>query len=101
MNVLLRRFQQIAIAMSVGIVAAGAGAQSLAPDITVTKIINAPVAEVWRAWTTAEGIESFFAPKAAKVDPVPGGAFQLWFGVNNPERSPASQRSLLPTANPM
>ena len=47
-------------------------AQPLAPDIVVTKTINAPVADVWKAWTTAEGIESFWAPKAAKVEPVPG-----------------------------
>ena len=51
------------------------------------------VADVWKAWTTAEGIESFFAPKAAKVEPVPGGAFELWFGVNNPE-GVARQRGL-------
>ena len=56
-------------------VVASAAAQALAPDITVTKIINAPVADVWKAWTTAEGIESFFAPWAAKVDRVPGGGF--------------------------
>src|SRR4030042_2061962 len=65
--------------------AAGAAAQALAPDITVTKVVNAPVAEVWKAWTTTEGIESFFAPKAVKVEPWPGGAFELWFGVNMPE----------------
>ena len=56
-------------------------AQPLEPDIMVTKVIDAPVADVWKAWTTVEGIESFFAPKAAKVVPEPGGAFELWFGV--------------------
>ncbi len=66
-------------------------AQPLAPDIVVTKVINAPVAEVWKAWTTAEGIESFFAPKAAKVEPWPGGAFELWFGVNLPEGTRGSE----------
>ena len=59
-----------------------AAAQSLAPDIAVTRVINAPVAEVWKAWTTAEGIESFFAQKAAQVVPEPGGAFELWFGLD-------------------
>ena len=44
-----------------------AASQPLAPDITVTRLINAPVADVWKAWTTVEGIESFFAPKAAKA----------------------------------
>ena len=60
-------------------------AQPLVPDITVTKVIDAPVADVWNAWTTVAGIESFFAPKAAKVVPEPGGAFELWFGVDLPE----------------
>jgi len=45
------------------LLAAGAAAQPLPPDIVETKVINAPVADVWKAWTTFEGIESFFAPK--------------------------------------
>jgi len=49
-------------------------AQPLQPDIMVTRVINAPVADVWKAWTTTDGIESFFAPKAVKVVPEPGGA---------------------------
>ena len=78
-----------------------ADAQSLAPDIVVTKVINAPVADVWKAWTTAEGIESFFAPKAVKVEPVPGGAFELWFGVNNPEGSRGSEGCKVHSVKPM
>ena len=76
-------------------------AQPLEPDIVVTKVINAPVEEVWKSWTTAAGIESFFAPKAAKVDPVPGGAFELWFGVNNPEGSRGSEGCLFHSVRPM
>ena len=82
-------------------VAPGAGAQALAPDIVVTKVINAPVAEVWKAWTTTEGIESFFAPKAARVEPVPGGAFELWFGVDHPEGSRGSEGCLVHSVRPM
>jgi len=77
------------------------GAQPLPPDIVVTKVINAPVEEVWKAWTTAAGIESFFAPKAARVEPVPGGAFELWFGVNNPEGSRGSEGCLVHSVRPM
>ena len=73
------------------VVRRGAAAQSLAPDIVVVKTINAPVADVWKAWTTTEGIESFFAPKAAKVEPWPGGAFELWFGVDLPEGRAAAK----------
>ena len=80
---------------------ASAHAQSLAPDIVVTRIINAPVADVWQDWTTAAGIESFFAPKAARVEPVPGGAFELWFGVNNAEGSRGSEGCLVHSVKPM
>ncbi len=75
--------------------------QSLAPDIAVTGTINAPVAEVWKAWTTAQGIESFFAPKAAKVEPWPGGAFELWFGVDLPEGSRGSEGCRVHSLRPM
>lgn len=76
-------------------------AQSLAPDIVVVKTINAPVAEVWKAWTTTEGIESFFAPKAVKVEPVAGGAFELWFGVTLPEGSRGCEGCKVHSVRPM
>jgi len=38
--------------------------------------VQAPVAEVWKAWTTSEGIVTFFAPEAI-VDPRPDGAFHI------------------------
>ena len=81
--------------------ACSAAAQSLAPDIVVVKTINAPVADVWKAWTTTEGIESFFAPKAAKVEPWPGGAFELWFGVEMPEGSRGSEGCKVHSVKPM
>ena len=81
--------------------AAGVAAQPLAPDITVTKVINAPVADVWKAWTTTEGIESSFAPKAVKVEPWPGGAFELWFGVNMPEGSRGCEGCKVHSVRPM
>ena len=96
-----RHLRLILLALATGTAAAMACAQSLAPDITVTRIINAPVAEVWKAWTTAEGIESFWAPKAARVEPVPGGAFELWFGVNAPEGSRGSEGCLVHSVKPM
>ena len=41
-------------------------------------VVKAPVEDVWKAWTTAEGIQSFFAPEAV-VQPRPDGAFHLHF----------------------
>ena len=87
--------------IALGVVALPVRAQPLAPDIVVARIIDAPVADVWKAWTTTAGIESFFAPKAARVEPVPGGAFELWFGVNNPEGSRGSEGCLFHSVRPM
>ena len=39
-------------------------------------VVPAPVGEVWAAWTTREGIRSFFAPDA-EVDAKVGGAFHI------------------------
>ena len=75
--------------------------QPLQPDIVVTRVIAAPVADVWRAWTTPAGIESFFARKAAKVDASPGGAFELWFAVDAPEGSRGSEGCLFHSVTPM
>jgi uncharacterized protein YndB with AHSA1/START domain len=53
-----------------------AAAQERAIVKTVT--VKAGVDEAWRAWTTAEGITSFFAPSAV-VEPRPGGLFEIHF----------------------
>jgi uncharacterized protein YndB with AHSA1/START domain len=53
-----------------------AGAEEKA--IRKEMLVNAPVAEVWTAWTTSEGIQSFFAPEAF-VDPRPDGRFHIHF----------------------
>jgi|GEM_PF-444244 len=45
--------------------------------ITETITVKAGVAEVWSAWTTTEGIKSFFAPDA-NVEARVGGAFQIY-----------------------
>ena len=45
--------------------------------------VPAPVSEVWRAFTTAEGLARFFAP-AAYIDPEVGGLFELYLFPDNP-----------------
>jgi uncharacterized protein YndB with AHSA1/START domain len=89
------------LVVSPAFMVAEVGAQALAPDIMVTKVINAPVADVWKAWTTTDGIESFFAPKAVKVEPWPGGAFELWFGVDMPEGSRGTEGCKVHSVKPM
>ena len=55
--------------------------------ITKEALVRAPVSELWTAWTTSAGIQSFFAPEAI-VDARPEGAFRLHF---NPYAPPGSK----------
>ncbi|MCX7179355.1 MAG: SRPBCC domain-containing protein, partial [Proteobacteria bacterium] len=52
-------------------------ASAAEPDIELTVSVKAPVAEVWKAWTTAAGITSFFAPEA-EIDARPDGDFHVF-----------------------
>jgi uncharacterized protein YndB with AHSA1/START domain len=49
--------------------------------------VEAPVAEVWRAWTTREGIQGFFAPDG-RVDPRVDGLYEIYF---NPGGAPGQR----------
>jgi len=40
--------------------------------------VNAPIEKVWQAWTTPEGIKTFFAPDC-KVDLRVDGAYEIYF----------------------
>jgi uncharacterized protein YndB with AHSA1/START domain len=61
------------------LLAAAALLQVHAAERAVEKevVVAASVDQVWEAWTTREGIISFFAPDA-RIDPRPGGAFQIY-----------------------
>jgi uncharacterized protein YndB with AHSA1/START domain len=56
-------------------------ASALAPaaERAIDKSIDVPASldRVWDAWTTREGITSFFAPDA-RIEPRPGGAFHIY-----------------------
>ncbi len=54
----------------------GAAGAERAIDKEVT--VNATLDQAWEAWTTREGVVSFFAPDA-RVDPRAGGAFEVYF----------------------
>ena len=49
-------------------------------------VVRATLGEAWAAWTTREGITSFFAP-AAVIDARVGGAFQIHFDPGAPAGS--------------
>jgi uncharacterized protein YndB with AHSA1/START domain len=61
------------IALCASIATAGAAERAINEKISV----KANVDDVWKAWTTNDGIRSFFAPDAS-VEPRPGGAFQIY-----------------------
>ena len=47
-------------------------------------VVKAPLADVWNAWTTTEGVKTFFAPDA-NVEARPDGPFQIYM---NPYAEP-------------
>lgn len=47
-------------------------------------VVSAPVSEVWKAFTTAEGAKTFFAPEA-KVELKLGGAYEMYFDLSQPK----------------
>lgn len=47
------------------------------------EVVSVPLGEVWKAWTTSEGLMTFLAPKA-NVQPVIGGPYELYFDLNSP-----------------
>ncbi|HXE74927.1 MAG TPA: SRPBCC domain-containing protein [Candidatus Xenobia bacterium] len=77
--------------------AAPAGWQrSLRKQVTVA----APLAEVWNAWTTTEGVTGFFAP-AAKVEARIGGPYEIYFGLSQPEGQRGSEGCKVHSVVPM
>lgn len=46
--------------------------------VSASVVVELPVAEAWRLWTSSEGITSFFAP-GAHIELRPQGPFELFF----------------------
>lgn len=46
-------------------------------------IVNASIDDVWKMWTTTDGVQSFFAPNA-KVELYVGGPFEIYFDMSQP-----------------
>ena len=70
----------------IGVLLALCATAAMAVERSLDKetFVAASVDEVWNAWTTREGIVSFFAPDA-QVDPRVGGLFEMHF---NPLAAP-------------
>jgi len=65
---------------------AARGIALAAPERMIEKqaLVAAPIADVWKAWTTTEGVKSFFAPDA-NVEARSGGPFEIYM---NPYAEP-------------
>lgn len=58
--------------------------------ITEEVVVAAPVGDVWRAWTTSEGIARFFAPQA-DIEMEVGGKYELYIAPASPEGQRGSE----------
>ncbi|MGD9692026.1 MAG: SRPBCC domain-containing protein [Phycisphaerales bacterium] len=63
-----------------------AGERAVRADV----LVEAGRAEVWRAWTTAEGWKEFFGADA-RIELKPGGAYEVYFVPDAPEGSRGSE----------
>ncbi|MGH9778617.1 MAG: SRPBCC family protein [Candidatus Acidiferrales bacterium] len=82
-------------------------AREPAPEPAVTErrlrkqvTVAAPLAEVWKAWTTTEGVKTFFGPEA-KVEAAVGGPFEIYFGPSQPEGQRGSEGCKVHSVVPM
>lgn len=53
-------------------------------------LVPASLEDVWKAWTTTEGLKTFFSP-AAKVELVLGGPYEIYFDLEAPYGSRGSE----------
>jgi len=65
-----------------------------------TAVVKAPLSEVWKAWTTGEGVKTFFAEDAL-VDAVPGGPYEIYFSRDAPQGSRGSEGCKVLAVDPM
>ena len=77
---------RILAAASAVLAVAALGSAFAAEERAIRKevIVKAPLEAVWNAWTTSEGIKTFFAPDA-RVEARPGGPFEIYI---NPYAAP-------------
>ncbi|WP_418152581.1 SRPBCC domain-containing protein [Litorimonas sp. RW-G-Af-16] len=69
-------------------------AAQLRPMVYDDTRVEAGIEEVWTDWTTAEGLESFFAPRAI-VDGTIGGTYEVWFAPDAPKGQRGAEDGVL------
>ena len=73
MNAILIRVLAASLSLPALLPMAHAAERALDMDV----VVDAGVDQLWEAWTTREGITSFFSPDA-HIEPRVGGAFQIY-----------------------
>lgn len=63
-------------------------------EICKTTLVRASAEEIWEAWTTEAGVQTFFAP-AARIELAPGGAYEILFDTTEPEGQQGSEGCIL------
>jgi uncharacterized protein YndB with AHSA1/START domain len=61
----------------------------VAPEVIKEVTVGGPVSDVWRNWTTLEGLGTIFIPPKpplqGKIELKPDGAYELYFLTDNPK----------------
>src|SRR5687768_16701883 len=70
------RMRSILLLATALLACATAAAQTSERAITKETVVAAPVEAAWKAWTTSEGVTSFFAPEAI-VEARPEGRYSI------------------------
>jgi uncharacterized protein YndB with AHSA1/START domain len=79
---------------------AGAGSSASVDAIVTEAVINAPVAEVWREWTTKEGLESWMVAKT-EIDLRVGGTWRTSYSKTSSLDDDESIRHTILAYDPM
>lgn len=65
---------------------ANPGARVLRKEV----MVDGSLSEVWQTWTTTDGVKTFFS-HTAKVEPYPGGAYEILFNPEEPQGKQGSE----------
>jgi uncharacterized protein YndB with AHSA1/START domain len=79
----LKPIAKLAAMLAMAFVAAPAPAGPRPQPVELWAEVQAPPPAVWRALTTPDGVETFFA-RQYRVEPEIGGAYEMYFLLDNP-----------------
>lgn len=90
----LRVVVSMSLFLSLWLVCSPASHAQLRPMVYTETYVETDVETVWDDWTTQDGLESFFAPKAI-VEGKLGGAYEVWFLPDAPKGQRGAEDGVL------